>query len=1214
MGAQVWRSNSLRGKTLQSTLDSKRGLLGCCQITHANAEPTLIDVDEPDLRDDYQSHKATPQRYLQYNSHIPTAVRSTFQMDAWQSPAFLKRTHLLPSEYDPFALTEDDFPDNDRRKRTRFGRGSSEWKFTQRSPSPEKALQGESPQASTPSKVKPYVALDRDEDKIRPRASHEDPKELTIESEHIEPTVSEAVPNGVRANHSEVQETIPPVEDPIRSEKHGGIDNSHAQSELVYEHGVEILNGPKDNSQILKDDEDIVASIQDTHSNIAQPFAGLILPSEDRYGDVNKSAAEETNDSGGGPDTEALEHQKDSPDQQESEKEKLLSETTHLASTGASLLEDNESVITSVPPVPSSQVAVPLSANTPKSSPKSHAYSQSDVESISQMENSDVVMLDRPASETEFDGAVFAPLRPLSKQASPRETPEPMPEHKGLDFEMTAIDRSDPHTNEGDGDVKPSPKNPTNIDRSPSRSSSIEPQPPETNDEARASEVSDDSRNTQQTTNSEQQPSDELTEHGNQDAVMSDHHLPPSDHQIEQKVIPDVSAPNVNDEETTTRQELLHPPAWLSQGQMLQTEDDVVVEPEKAKSVHIEVIDLESESQDDTQQRQLSHLQDENQFLDGFVHNDLFVDRIDISPDPIPSDNNKPQEANVDEPVSLPNLQSPQTEPVNVELPSAEAAAASQQSPDGDSSVAAQEERPYLTGSETSVRPEADAALDFETSDKDETSSIELPTTIPDSVKEGKNDSRLLTPDTTQPTSFVSQPSSTSLQLEQENGTLPTPGPTQREDDNILLASDDLSSQIASLEVDPTRARAADDDKSPAPVERVAAQAKPPTLIEKLRAMRRLSSQTPRKSGDMSALSPWFTPKRSSIVVPDSETESAGESSSEHRQRKGKVKVKPASKILRTPAKEKPLAESFIRSSPSNRITSPLPSSPGYEPYSQPAPPGFRTSTSYYSPLKALQLHFATMVDILAIVLSATSVTRARYGPKDYHQSIYLVDPSALEAKPPIITLAQIFRPKSRCFPNVEIGDALLLRDFKVESFQRQPSLLSTSSSAWAVFRVDTDVQVSGPPVEFGAEERGFVRGLRQWWSLCGEEKKALLKEKVSKATEEEDKKPKSNTTQNSYTKKKSEHLNGDMKKEVIEGLGVDLPGSQRSNEKPHKEFTREPSLGMDGVIESVEPPKRVLRPRGAKGKAEKSESPTKAMDRRSGTVFTGGLGEPDSE
>lgn len=299
-------------------------------------------------------------------------------------------------------------------------------------------------------------------------------------------------------------------------------------------------------------------------------------------------------------------------------------------------------------------------------------------------------------------------------------------------------------------------------------------------------------------------------------------------------------------------------------------------------------------------------------------------------------------------------------------------------------------------------------------------------------------------------------------------------------------------------------------------------------------------------------------------------------------------------------------------------------SSPGYLSPSQLPPPGFRTTISYYVPLTTLTSHFGTTVDVLAMALYSTRVTRATVGPKDYNQTIYITDPAAYSQTPgtpgtPVIT-AQIFRPNNQCFPIVANGDSILLRDFKVQTFQRQAMLLSTQSSAWAVFgrSAPLDVQIRGPPVELGPEERMFAQGLWRWRDEMSRAEKDILDEKVPReppilqnpsaikvrnAREANQKQDTANITDSTDAK---------IKKEGTEGLGVDLTGSQGLRTKTRKGKPRERSVDMDSVKESTEPAQRVLRPRGARGIPQKSESPPKAITKPSGTVFTGGLGEPD--
>ena len=459
----------------------------------------------------------------------------------------------------------------------------------------------------------------------------------------------------------------------------------------------------------------------------------------------------------------------------------------------------------------------------------------------------------------------------------------------------------------------------------------------------------------------------------------------------------------------------------------------------------------------------------------------------------------------------------------------------------------------------------------------------ELPSTVPDSFDNITSKSQLLTPSSTQRTNFVSQSSSVSFHSAPENDTLPTPRLTQG----------------ASAGIVPPQPLGPPEDstppKAPAPPKKTSA------LIEKLKEMRRLSNQSPKpRSNNASILDPWFAPKRLSQVVPDSEDESEAESSPEREAREEKPKIV-GRQLPQTP--EKPLAKSFIRS-PQPQYISSIQSSPQYLPPSQIPPPGFRTNLSYFVPLASLTSHFATAVDILAIALFSTPVTRASSGPRDFNQTLYITDPSSSTLHHSITTV-QIFRPNDRCFPLVQKGDALLLRDFKVQTFRKRPSLLSTKSSAWAIFRKGAEVQIRGPPVEFGAEERGFARGLWDWWASIGDDARKRFENALP-----EYRKP-NGTSKTTESKAGGEESDVSIKKEELEGLGVDLPNSQTKR----RESMKERSLALDGVEEkdmvheSIEAPKRVLRARGAKGASGRSES---ARESRFGTVFAGGLGEPD--
>jgi hypothetical protein len=156
---------------------------------------------------------------------------------------------------------------------------------------------------------------------------------------------------------------------------------------------------------------------------------------------------------------------------------------------------------------------------------------------------------------------------------------------------------------------------------------------------------------------------------------------------------------------------------------------------------------------------------------------------------------------------------------------------------------------------------------------------------------------------------------------------------------------------------------------------------------------------------------------------------------------------------------------------------------------------GMVTPLSYYTPLPNLFEHFGQQVDVLAMCTSNSGEpTRSKTGPKDYNVTIHLAD-SFLDGATTIT--AQVFRPYKRALLAAERGQAVLLRAFKVQSQKRKTMLLSTDSSAWAVFSAsgaaakeveayELQVNSTGPPVEYGSEEQVYAKKLMGWWNSEG--------------------------------------------------------------------------------------------------------------------------------
>lgn len=144
---------------------------------------------------------------------------------------------------------------------------------------------------------------------------------------------------------------------------------------------------------------------------------------------------------------------------------------------------------------------------------------------------------------------------------------------------------------------------------------------------------------------------------------------------------------------------------------------------------------------------------------------------------------------------------------------------------------------------------------------------------------------------------------------------------------------------------------------------------------------------------------------------------------------------------------------------------------------------GLRSKLSYFAPLATLIDHFSALVDTISIVHEVSPIAKAASGPKDYFLTVQLTDPSMAGT----VLQAQIFRRYKSAMPTLVEGNAVLLRNLKVRSFDHSIMLVSVESSSWAVFDGSgPEAQVNGPPVEYSSEERAYASGLRKWYSEFG--------------------------------------------------------------------------------------------------------------------------------
>ncbi|KAL9019530.1 MAG: hypothetical protein Q9185_003230 [Variospora sp. 1 TL-2023] len=410
--------------------------------------------------------------------------------------------------------------------------------------------------------------------------------------------------------------------------------------------------------------------------------------------------------------------------------------------------------------------------------------------------------------------------------------------------------------------------------------------------------------------------------------------------------------------------------------------------------------------------------------------------------------------------------------------------------------------------------------------------------------------SKVLTPNDTQQRDQLSQASAVSLRSVDAAHDLPTPQLTQNRSSDILLPASlrPLSPVIPSSSPPASQAQ-----PSP-PVHKK----DNPSFVDALReltdtvhALPKPSSKSRRVSNIPASVSPWFAPRISNeIVLRDSEAESEDddESVEEDEVEAGATanqQEEDEDEEIPSSMPEAPAEYPAIKHQLQPSFTPGLKSSP-------PPPTGLRTSHDYYAPLSTLPSHFDTQTSTLSIVLASTPITRASSGPRDFYTTIMLTDPSSLPSPPhpepdsptsptttstTPFTTTTIFRPTRSTLPSpLPSGSVLLLRSFTVTHSARAPSLLSSDSSAWAVFPPHTtDPAISGPPIEFGAEERGYVRGLWEWWDQVDASVKA---DAVGKADDR---------VRKAVAKEERERRKGRR----LKGMGLRLaPGAERGRGK----------------------------------------------------------------
>ena len=1218
------------------------------QIQRPSQQAIPLEIDHLTLSPEPSVQSSTPARSPSRDSPFATAIERHLPItQTWASPAFLKRNNFIARDYDPFV--DEEFPDNERKKRTKFGRGSGEWRFAERTPSPD-----QEPKHSRLENISTLGLTAQDERRgeevqsyLQLGHSQGSPSKLSSLATSAFPALSElSVQSGVG---STVENTF--VVDEGKEPSISVSRDNHLLHKVTEDENTEHItatNSRNSNKETNGDKVEVVEQQGEFDSSNNRPISPIsqndngdaedfqktvqvaqALPSApiERRSPASSSTPESHRESARESDRQsddATHHGIESVFGEQSESGQSSTAvygrpTTDFGIDGSTFPHPPPLVDFVPPPSVIGRLEESIEVDGLKiddaqniSSPLQKDSEQSDSEPETPLTSKDpaseLLLSGDESSEVDID---MTEAHDAAQRRSSVQMPSPdqlgSPEDGELDDEaiktliagqlLVHDQSSSTYVNilkDRSSIKQPSSSPPSSPDR-------LQSQESQEKFMRRSREIAEDEaalepmleKNT--TVNLEEEflsPSPrrgEILDASNEeDALKTSPEKGRADSVVPQEVSIAIEREMVSDTRLSPRNDSKFLP---TQGLDPEVSDHAknmgMLLPDIQKST-VEIIDLESGDEGDISphssgQEELQLLVDKND-SEFAQTNESLARKISLPiSDPTNghqiSTSEKYRPTDFPEPTELASKPTAATiEGYEEEVSSAEEAPF-QRSGQGELT---REEREPSFKSEHCLEQSLTAETELEPTAIDEFLD-ELPSTVPDSIEDKPTNSQILTPSSTQPINIVSPPS-LNLQSTPEDKALPTPQLTQG----------------TSAEIVPPQRLAPPEEsifaENPAPPKKTSA------LIERLKEMRRLSLQSPKpRSSESRVLDPWFAPKRPSQVVPDSEDESGAEDSPEREVQADTPKLI-ATQLPYTP--EKALAKVFIRSPSQPAQISSIQSSPQYLPPSQPPPPGFRTNLSYFVPLATLPSHFATAVDILAIALSSTPVTRAVSGPRDYNQTLYFTDPSSLALQHPV-TIAQIFRPNNRCFPLTEKGDALLLRDFKVQPFQRRLSLLSTSTSAWAVFRKGADVQMRGPQVEFGAEERGFARGLWDWWTSVGEDARKRLEDAVPEYK-------KTNGTATTMNTKASGNKGGaPIKKEEIEGLGVNLPGSQSKR----RESVEKRSLDLDGVQErdmvheSIEAPKRVLRARGPKSTNGRSES---ARESRYGTVFTGGLGEPD--
>ncbi|KAL8828942.1 MAG: hypothetical protein Q9170_006383 [Blastenia crenularia] len=1102
------------------------------QIRRENQEPIHLNIDHPISSPEPQVHSPSPPGTpptLQFPYAPLLSSTAPSRLQAWSTPAFLKRDRLstatfFGSDYDPF--NEDEFQDNSRRKKTKFGRGSDQWRFTERSSSPESTPKAGSPVVQQPTvtesqnglvnghhdtsvqqelhsvdretyftpagghaagpKIPPDLDLVAD-DRLAGRTSLSTSEIQDLSSPPIvsKGTESNTVDEGVQTSrrgsespdpHHEVQAMGgQDLADKVAVKLAPDLDYTDMTAGFISPQLTTSDKSPT--AKIIHDvqsplDTRDINKISDGNAPNSNSEAVTEPPDESRMGPVSTAPGMKSSDEsvdvkqvllGGLPDTEPPAYEVPQVEEQAvkaTSHHEIPNVISHLDKDRATveIIEEKEEIQETIDQVSSSLSSIKNQthgSNAPKLAKEAKARERArDQVSPFTREFSDFanhVLLDMKADDVERYRVVqdHEP-EDMSTLQEPLAT---LPKQEAFPKKVHSIKSSE----------------------------SPQPQP----------EVVE--------TIVEDEESDSRSERDN---VVDDG--------------PDGLSEGMPGKAKIMQEDWDSEGSWAksSYGNPEIEESDDEDDFEGFGGQAVEVISLDDSDDDNafvarsqTDGAAISILTETRRFSQATSNSSAFKDgKPTFRPSP---------------PLLPSTIQDSQPSPTSPELESSDEDVSLQPDEDRSSLQALESTRHQRLPEDLSVNNrESSAGLRWRSASPIEELSVE------DHI-DPRLKNKVLTPNDTQPQKKLSQVSDLSLRSIHDTHDLPTPQLTQnRSSDDLLPASLRPSSPVI-----PSSSPPASSAKS-SPIHRYDETS---SLVDQLRKLRNEARVSPKQSPKSRrvpkipvSISPWFAPKRSSGIVRatpsegESENGESGATSNDDEQTEiVDDEEEIPSSMLEPPSERRITRRIFQRTS--TPLREPLPSST-----SSPQT-GLRTSHAYYATLSTLSSHFNTTTSTLAIVLAATPIARATSGPRDFYTTIFIADPSSLPstsnkeklnsqstpsatgATDPYFTTTSIFRPSRSSLPNpLHQGSVLLLRSFTITSTNRTPSLLSTNTSAWAIFTPHNPGPIiSGPPVEFGAEERGYVRGLWEWWDQLDPTVKKdavqAAEEKVRKAVEKEE-------------------------------------------------------------------------------------------------------------